>query len=182
MGSRLIIEVWSFMYSPADRPSSSRAAAAKNRSWSTDGGSSSDRVRPTGLPVFLHSASVSSRARFSTASANLSIARLRSDGVASRQVPNAAAAAFRASSTSAAPDNGARAYASPVLGSTTSLYVPSRGSVCFPFTKLLSGACVIASLPRVSALCDELRRYACLVQGNPWLLLQISTKSGDIAQ
>ena len=113
--------MWSFRYSPADRPSSSRAAAAKNRSWSTDGGSSSDSVSATGLPVFLVSASVISSARFSTASANFSMARLRSAGVLSRQVSNAAAAAWRASSTSAALDTGACAYASPVLGSITSL-------------------------------------------------------------
>ncbi len=39
------------MYSPADRPSSTRAAPEKNRIWSIIGGISSDRVRATGLPV-----------------------------------------------------------------------------------------------------------------------------------
>ena len=121
MGSRLIIEVWSARYSPADRPWSIRAAPAKNRSWSIDGGSSSDSVRPIGLPVFLDSTWVISSARFSTASAKRSIARLRSAGVASRHVSKAVAATFSASSTSAARDTGAWVYVSPVLGSTTSL-------------------------------------------------------------
>jgi hypothetical protein len=169
IGSRLIIDVWSFMYSPADRPSSIRAAPAKNRSWSTDGGSSSDSVRPTGLPVFLDSTRVISSARCSTASAKRSIARLRSAGVASRQVSNAVAATCSASSTSAALDTGACAYASPVLGSTTSLYAPSRGSVYLPFTKFRSGACAIPAscecLPR-----DELRRDSWPKQVNQWLL------------
>ena len=40
------------MYSPVALPSSSRAAPAKKRSWSTIGTSSSLRVSPSGLPVF----------------------------------------------------------------------------------------------------------------------------------
>ena len=43
------------MYSPLDRPSSTRAAPAKNRIWSTIGGISSDMVSEIGLPVFSHS-------------------------------------------------------------------------------------------------------------------------------
>ena len=39
------------MYSPADRPSRTRAAPAKKRIWSTLGGSSSLAVSPSGLPV-----------------------------------------------------------------------------------------------------------------------------------
>ena len=46
--------MWPAMYSPADRPSSTRAAPAKNRIWSTIGGISSDSVSPSGLPVFSH--------------------------------------------------------------------------------------------------------------------------------
>ena len=118
-GSRRIIDVWSRRYSPADRPSSTRAAPAKKRSWSTLGGTSSVLAMASGLPVLRHSAAVSSPARRSTASANLSRASERSAGVLSRQVPNAACAARIASSTSAADDTGAAAYASPVLGSTT---------------------------------------------------------------
>ena len=40
------------MYSPAARPSSTRAAPAKNRIWSTIGGISSLAVSACGLPVF----------------------------------------------------------------------------------------------------------------------------------
>ena len=40
------------MYSPAERPSSIRAAPAKKRIWSTIGGISSLRVSRSGLPVF----------------------------------------------------------------------------------------------------------------------------------
>ncbi len=62
------------MYSPEDRPSRTRAAPAKNLSWSTHGGSSSSSVRWIGLPVFSHSTFTNSAMRFSSASAILSIA------------------------------------------------------------------------------------------------------------
>ena len=52
IGSRRMNEVYPDMYSPAERPSSMRAAPAKNRIWSTIGGISSDKVRAIGLPVF----------------------------------------------------------------------------------------------------------------------------------
>ncbi|RPK42255.1 hypothetical protein EES39_20960 [Streptomyces sp. ADI92-24] len=94
------------MYSPAERPSSSRAAPAKKRIWSTIGGSSSVRVSPTGLPVFSDSAAMRSSARSSKASAIFSRARWRSAGVASRQAGKAAAAASMAASTSAPPESG----------------------------------------------------------------------------
>src|SRR3954466_3909219 len=45
-------EVWSAMYSALARPSSTRAAPAKKRSWSTIGGISSLAVRGNGLPLF----------------------------------------------------------------------------------------------------------------------------------
>lgn len=61
------------MYSPAERPSSMRAAPAKNRIWSTIGGISSVRVSSSGLPVFSDSAAIRSSARSSNASAILSI-------------------------------------------------------------------------------------------------------------
>ncbi len=95
------------MYSPADLPSSTRAAPAKNRIWSTIGGISSDIVRPRGLPVFSDSASTISCARSSIASAMRSSARWRSLGVLSRQPSKAAAAADMAASTSAGPETGA---------------------------------------------------------------------------
>src|SRR5215472_15314572 len=117
------------MYSPAERPSSILAAPAKNRIWSTIGGISSDSVSATGLPVLRDSAATSSSALASIASAILMRARLRSDGVASRQVSNASAAAANAASTSAFPDKGAVAYASPVLGLTTSARLSNDKSV-----------------------------------------------------
>ena len=81
------------MYSPALRPSSSRAAPAKKRIWSSAGGISSLRVSSIGLPVFSHSAAMMSSARSSIASANLSSIRCRSLGVVSRQVSKALDAA-----------------------------------------------------------------------------------------
>ncbi len=77
------------MYSPAALPSSTRAAPAKKRIWSTIGGSSSDAVRASGLPVFCDSAATISSARASIASAMRSSARCRTDGVASRQTSKA---------------------------------------------------------------------------------------------
>ena len=97
------------MYSAAALPCRIRAAPAKKRSSSTHGGSSSARVSATGLPVFRHSAWVSSAARASTASAILSRARLRCAGVASRHVSRAASALRSAASTSSGPDTGASA-------------------------------------------------------------------------
>ena len=69
------------MYSPAERPSSTRLAPAKNRKWSEAYGISSDIVRPIGLPVSLHSTALISSTRSSTFSAILSIAEARSFGV-----------------------------------------------------------------------------------------------------
>jgi hypothetical protein len=63
------------MYSPCDLPSSTRAAPAKNRIWSTIGGISSDRVREIGLPVFSLSTPTSSSALASMTSASRSSAR-----------------------------------------------------------------------------------------------------------
>ena len=108
------------MYSPADRPSSTRAAPAKKRKWSELGGSSSEAVRPIGLPVSRDSTRVISSARASIASAILSSASERSCGVVCPQASKARSAAAYARSTSSARDIGARAYVSPVLGSTTS--------------------------------------------------------------
>ena len=97
------------MYSPAERPSSTRAAPAKNRIWSIAGGISSSVVSPIGLPVSLDSTRTNSSARFSTASAILSSACCRSLGVVLPQASWALAAAAYARSTSSAPDFGAAA-------------------------------------------------------------------------
>src|SRR5579862_116479 len=126
------------MYSAAARPSSSRAAPAKNRIWSTIGGISSDIVRPKGLPVFSHSARTSSSARVSMVSAMRMRAKLRSEGVVRRHEVNASRAERRAKSTSSAFDTGARAKASPVLGSITAAAVPLFASTKLPPTKLRS--------------------------------------------
>ena len=95
------------MYSPADLPSSTRAAPAKNRKWSEAYGISSDIVSPSGLPVSLHSTALISSTRASIASAILSSAVARSLGVVSPQDSNASAAAVYARSTSSALDIGA---------------------------------------------------------------------------
>ena len=101
-------------------------------------------VRPTGLPVLRHSAATISSARAAVASAIRSSARLRSAGVVSRQASNAPAAACSAASTSAGPDTGARAYSSPVLGSTTAVVSLAVAATYSPFTKLFSTAEVTA--------------------------------------
>ncbi len=62
------------MYSPALAPSRMRAAPAKNRSWSTQGGTSSLAVSVRGLPVLRDSAATNSSALASTASASRSSA------------------------------------------------------------------------------------------------------------
>ncbi len=81
------------MYSPADLPSSRRAAPAKNRKWSTPIGSSSDAVSPIGLPVSFDSTRTNSSERFSSASAILSSAFIRSCGVVSPHSSKAESAA-----------------------------------------------------------------------------------------
>src|SRR5215470_2506437 len=137
MGSRRMNEVYPDMYSPAERPSSIRAAPAKNRIWSIIGGISSDRVSATGLPVFCVSAATSCSAFSSRVSAIRSRARLRSAGVVSRHFSNASLAAANAAVTSASREMGAVAKASPVLGSITSDRRSYAKSVSCPPTKLV---------------------------------------------
>src|SRR5262249_38291592 len=151
IGSRRTYEVCPFMYSPADLPSRTRAAPAKNRIWSTDGGISSLIVSPMGLPVLRLSTATKSAARDSSASAILRSARWRSDGVVSRHVSKAAAAASIAESTSAGPETGALVYASPVVGSIRSAYEPSFVSTYSPLTKLRNLLESLMSLSHVSA-------------------------------
>ena len=121
MGSRRIHEVWPRMYSPVERPSSTRAAPAKNRIWSSIGGTSSLAVRALGLPVFSPSRRTKSSARASTAAANFSSASWRSRGVVRPHSPNALEAAAYARSTSSCPETAAEATTLPVAGLTTSL-------------------------------------------------------------
>ncbi len=129
-------DVWPARYSPAARPSSTRAAPAKNRIWSTIGGISSLAVSAHGLPVFSASSLTSSSEASSIASAILSSAFCRSLGVVSRHPSNALAAAAYARSTSSAPEIGAWATTWAVLGSMSSLIRPSAVSTCSPSTKL----------------------------------------------
>ena len=96
------------MYSPAARPSSTRAAPAKKRIWSTIGGISSLAVSAIGLPVFSRLEGdellgVAPRC----ASAIFSSACWRSAGVVRPSSSNASAAARTRASTSAAPQTGA---------------------------------------------------------------------------
>ncbi|CAB4851942.1 unannotated protein [freshwater metagenome] len=63
------MDVKPFMYSPEARPSSTRAAPAKNRIWSIIGGISSDAVTAIGFPVFWLSSATSSSACDSSVSA-----------------------------------------------------------------------------------------------------------------
>ena len=79
------------MYSPPDLPSSTRAAPAKNRIWSTIGAISSDIVEPNGLPVFSHSIRASSSALASITSASRSRYFCRSPGVVQRYFSKASA-------------------------------------------------------------------------------------------
>ena len=75
------------MYSPALRPSSVRAAPAKNRRLSTIGGISSDIVTAIGLPTLIDSRRTSSSALASIASASFRSPSCRSFGVESYQSP-----------------------------------------------------------------------------------------------
>ncbi len=81
-----------------------------------------------GFPVFSDSARTRSSARASSASAIRINARLRSDGVVRRHDLKASAAAARARSTSAGPETGASANASPVDGSINEATGPSSAS------------------------------------------------------
>src|SRR5437879_13747848 len=78
------------MYSPVARPSSTRAAPAKNRMQSTMGGISSDLVAASGLPTFSDSIRANSSPLAAIASASFSIRSLRSRGVLSDQPPSTA--------------------------------------------------------------------------------------------
>ena len=125
IGSRRTQEVCPARYSPALRPSSTRAAPAKKRSWSTDGGTSSLTVSERGLPVSAHSRSTNSCARSSRESAMRSSASWRSAGVVRPQVSKARSAAVHAASTSAGEETGAWATTRPVAGSSTCEVGPS---------------------------------------------------------
>src|SRR5437763_14672197 len=133
-GSRRSIDVYPRMYSPADLPSSSRAAPAKKRRLSAETGISS-RAYESGLPTFNDSSSASSSALSSIASASLSSASARSPGVVSSHSGSAFFAASTARSTSAWVPLGTSAIVSPVAGFRTSIVPPSAASTHSPPTK-----------------------------------------------
>ena len=122
------------MYSPVALPSRLRAAPAKNRSWSAPTVTSSERINDLICPVLRLCSSTSSSAWASIASASLSRADCRCDGVVRRHSPKAASAARTASSTSSGVDLGERPVTSPVVGSTSSVNSVAAESTSLPFT------------------------------------------------
>src|SRR6266542_1144886 len=124
------------MYSPADLPSSSRAAPAKKRRLSEQTGSSSFAY-VSGLPTFCDSSSASSSVCSSMASASFSSASARSAGVVSSHSGRADFAASTALSTSVWEPRGTSAIVSPVEGFSTSIVAPSTASTHSPPMKFL---------------------------------------------
>src|SRR4249919_1308607 len=124
------------MYSPADLPSSRRAAPAKKRMLSAQTGISS-LAYESGLPTFSDSSSASSSPCSSIVSASFSRASARSPGVVSSHSGKAVFAASTARSTSASVPRGTSAIVSPVAGFRTSIVPPSTASTHFPPTKFL---------------------------------------------
>jgi hypothetical protein len=124
------------MYSPADFPSSTRAAPAKKRMLSAETGISS-RAYERGLPTFRDSISASSSALSSITAASFSRASCRSPGVVSSHSGRAFFAASTARSTSPCVPFGTSAITSPVAGFSTSIVPPSTASTHSPPTKFL---------------------------------------------
>ena len=81
------------------------------------------------------------------ASAMRNSASERSDGVESRHVSNAVAAACMAWSTSSARDSGAVAYSSPVTGSITGVVAPSAAGTRLPLMKFEKASMVRCTTP-----------------------------------
>src|ERR1051325_9877077 len=136
------------MYSPADLPSSKRAAPAKKRMLSELTGISSFAYE-SGFPTFCDSSSASSSVCSSIASASFSSASARSPGVVSSHSGSAFLAASTARSTSPSEPLGTSAITSPVAGFKTSIVPPSTASTHSPPTKFLCWETVtlIANLP-----------------------------------
>src|SRR5256885_1257322 len=143
------------MYSPADLPSSTRAAPAKKRRLSAQTGSSSFAY-DSGLPTFCDSSSASSSAWSSIAAASLSSASARSPGVVSSHAGSAFLAAWTARSTSSAVAAGTSAITSPVAGFRTSIVSPPAESThsppikfwCFEIVVLICPPWLASSLHR----------------------------------
>src|SRR4051794_17309901 len=124
------------MYSPADFPSSVRAAPAKKRRLSAENGISS-REAISGLPTLTDSSCESSSALSSMTSASLCRSSDRSLGVFSSQSGRALFAASTARSTSSALHRGTSAITSPVAGAMTSMVSPETLSTNSPPTRIL---------------------------------------------
>src|SRR3954454_12597002 len=124
------------MYSPADLPSSMRAAPAKKRRLSAENGISS-RDAINGLPTLTDSSCASSSAFSSMTSASLCRSSDRSFGVFSSQSGRALFAASTALSTSSALQRGTSAITSPVAGAMTSMVSPETLSTNSPPTRIL---------------------------------------------
>src|SRR5919205_2641346 len=119
------------MYSPADFPSSRRAAPAKKRMLSAENGiSSRDAIK--GLPTFSDSSCASSSACSSSTSASRCRSSDRSFGVFSSQSGSTFFAASTARSTSSAEQRGTDAITSPVAGAITSIVSPDALSTNSP--------------------------------------------------
>ena len=120
------------MYSPVALPSRLRAAPAKNRTWSAPTLTSSEAIRALICPVLRLCSSTSSSLCSSMASASLSRACCRCDGVVRFQLSNAVAAAWTAWSISSGVDLGERPMTLPVAGSTSSVNSVAAESTSFP--------------------------------------------------
>src|ERR671938_1178667 len=130
------------MYSPADFPSSTRAAPAKKRMLSAQIGISSFAYE-SGLPTFRDSSSASSSVCSSIASASFRSISARSPGVVSSHSGSAFFAAWTARSTSSAVARGTSAIVSPVAGFRTSIVSPPSESTHSPPTKFLCCSTVV---------------------------------------
>ena len=129
------------MYSPALRPSSTRAAPAKNRIWSSAGGISSVRVSSIGLPVFSHSAAMISSARVLHARRRTSAAPAAArDGVVSRQRLERRGGRGVGRVDVRRTETGADPKTSPVVGSIRSARRPSAASTDLPSMKFCTVA------------------------------------------
>src|SRR4029079_3917594 len=124
------------MYSPADLPSSCRAAPAKKRRLSAENGISS-REAISGFPTFSDSSCDSSSAFSSITSASLCRSSDRSFGVLSSPSGSAFFGASAARSTSSAEHFGTSAITSPVAGAITSIVSPDALSTQSPPTNAL---------------------------------------------
>jgi hypothetical protein len=121
-------------YSAVALPSSSRAAPAKKRSWSTPWSTSSVAMCALIWPVSRDCSSTSSSRAASTASAICSSASWRALGVVRLHDFDARRAAAKAASTSSAVEIGDRPSARPVVGSTSSMKSVAAESTRAPST------------------------------------------------